>query len=124
MMAMQLVSCGTGLEQEVPSDGRRLEAAVLNKAASMLEEVVSHWQEDRNHAHLDNALKYNQTLWSVFQAELMNDENPLPADLRNNILSLSSFVDRRTFDVIAYPAAEKLDILIKINRSIAEGLAA
>jgi flagellar protein FlaF len=88
--------------------GRELEAAVLNKAAELL----------------DNALKYNQTLWSVFQAELMDEANPLPVELRRNILSLSTFVDRRTFEVLAYPEPTKLDILIKINRSLADGLMA
>ena len=105
-----------------PPSGRQLEAAVLNKAALMLEDVVGRWQEDSNHAMLDNALRYNQTLWGVFQAELMSQDNQLPDALKQNILSLSSFVDKRTFDVMAYPDPGKLDILIKINRGIAEGL--
>jgi flagellar protein FlaF len=102
--------------------GRKLEAAVLNKAASLLEDVVGHWQEDADHSLLDNALKYNQALWSVFQAELLDEGNPLPDTLRENILSLSSFVDRRTYEVMAYPEADKLEILIKINRNLADGL--
>lgn len=104
--------------------GRELEAAVLNKAANLLEEVMGNWQADSDHELLDNALKYNQALWSVFQAELMDEANPLPTELRQNILSLSTFVDRRTFEVMAYPEPAKLDILIKINRSLADGLMA
>lgn len=102
--------------------GRKLEAAVLNKAAMMLEEVLGRWQDDANHSLLDTALRYNQALWSLLQAELLNEHNPLPDTLRENMLSLSSFVDRRTYEVMAYPEPGKLDMLIKINRGIADGL--
>lgn len=121
MMATQMMS----QEMEINSDdlaGRELEAAVLNKAAALLEEVVWRWQEDADHALLDTALKYNQTLWSVFQAELLDDSSRLPESLRENILSLSTFIDRRTFEVMAYPEPAKLDILIRINRGLADGL--
>lgn len=124
MMAMQMVTQELDVTPSEERAGRELEAAVLNKAATLLEDVVGHWENDKDHELLDNALKYNQTLWSVFQAELLDDASPLPSDLRENILSLSTFVDRRTFEVLAYPAPDKLDILIKINRSLAEGLMA
>jgi flagellar biosynthesis activator protein FlaF len=122
MMAMQLMAQEQEMTPTAELAGRELEAAVLNKAASMMESVLGRWQEDAEHELLASALKYNQALWSVFQAELLDEANPLPADLRENILSLSSFVDRRTFEVMAYPEPDKLDILIKINRSLAEGL--
>jgi hypothetical protein len=48
----------------------------------------------------------------------------LPDDLRVNLLQLIQFIDRRTFDVMAFPAADKLAALISINRNIAAGLAA
>jgi len=121
MMAMQMMAQDMDVA-EGELAGRELEAAVLNKAAALLEEAVGRWQEDIDHALLDQALKYNQALWSVLQAELMSDANPLPFPLRENILSLSSFVDRRTFEVMAYPQADKLEILIRINRGLADGL--
>lgn len=124
MMAMQMVAQELDMAGQDELAGRELEAAVLNKAAMLLEQVVGCWEEDPDHEQLDSALKYNQTLWSVFQAELMDRGNPLPSELRENILSLSSFVDRRTFEVMAYPEPTKLDILIKINRSLADGLMA
>ncbi|MBM3152732.1 MAG: flagellar biosynthesis regulator FlaF [Gammaproteobacteria bacterium] len=121
MMAMQMMAQDMDVA-EGELAGRELEAAVLNKAAALLEEAVGRWQEDIDHALLDQALKYNQALWSVLQAELMSDASPLPFPLRENILSLSSFVDRRTFEVMAYPQADKLEILIRINRGLADGL--
>jgi flagellar protein FlaF len=124
MIAMQLVAEEMDVQASENINGRELEAAVLNKAASMLEEVIGHWENDENHLLLDNALRYNQALWGVFQAELMAEDNELPSELRSNILSLSNFVDKRTFDVMAYPEPQKLHILVKINRGLAEGLMA
>ncbi len=124
MMGMQTIAQELDVNVMDELAGRELEAAVLNKAAALLEEVIGHWEEDADHALLDNALKYNQGLWSVFQAELLDDSNPLPAQLRESILSLSSFVDRRIFEVMAYPEPAKLDILIRINRGLADGLMA
>ena len=79
---------------------------------------------DGHEARLDDALKLNQRLWTFFQAELQASDNPLPEDLRINLLQLIQFIDRRTFDVMARPAADKLAALISINRNIAAGLSA
>lgn len=129
MMTMQLA---TQTQQHPPEPGfdadagllpqRDLEAAVLTKAADLLQAVMERWQEDPDHALLDQALRYNQALWGVFHAELLGAEHPMPEPLRANILSLSAFVDRRTFEVMAAPEAGKLEILIRINRGLAEGL--
>lgn len=102
--------------------GRELEASVLAKAAIRLQEVQQHWTDPDHEVQLDEALKYNQRVWSFFQSEISQMENPLPAEIKQNILALSVFVDRRIFEVMAYPAPEKLDILININRNIAAGL--
>jgi len=53
---------------------------------------------------------------------LIHENNPLPQQIKENVLRLSAFVDRRVFEVLAYPATEKLDILININTNIAAGL--
>lgn len=103
--------------------GRDLEASVLNKAALRLLAVQQQWTSDPDHeAMLDAALRYNQRVWSFFQSEIAQPENPLPEDIKGNILTLSLFVDRRIFEVMAYPAPEKLDVLININRNLAAGL--
>lgn len=102
--------------------GRELEASVLNKAAVRLLEIQRNWGTPDFEAELDDALKYNQKVWSFFQSEVTQTDNPLPDEIKQNILALSVFVDRRIFEVMAYPAPEKLDILININRNIAAGL--
>lgn len=102
--------------------GRDLEALVLSKASARLQYVRDHWDGSDRKALLDEALRFNQRVWTLFQAEISEPGNPLPIEIKNNLLSLSAFVDKRTFEVMSYPEAEKLDILISINQNIAAGL--
>lgn len=101
---------------------RRLEASALFKTARMLEDCQRDWDRTGGDDRLREALKLNQTLWSLFQSNLAQEELPLPAPLRVNLLRLSAFVDRRTFEVMSEPAPEKLTALIDINRQLAAGL--
>ena len=102
--------------------GREVEAEVLTKAAIRLKACQDNWAENGQGAKLEAALKYNQRIWTIFQAELEKPENPLPHPLKVDLLRLSAFIDKRTFDTMAYPAPEKLTILININNNIAAGL--
>ncbi len=104
-------------------EARELEAALLVRAALMLKECQDEWGRDGHESRLDEALKFNQRLWTVFQTELSSNDNPLPEELRRNLLNLSWFVDKRTFETMANPVASNLKVLIDINRHIAEGLA-
>lgn len=101
---------------------RDLEATVLTKAAIQLQSIKDNWTRENHDEQLENALNYNQRVWTFFQAELSMEDNPLPEEIRRNLLSLSFFVDRRSFEVLAYPAPEKLDVLININLNVAAGL--
>jgi flagellar biosynthesis activator protein FlaF len=108
--------------QHATLSGREAEAAVLMKGAALLRHVQSHWSApDRDHA-LDSALRYNQRLWTFFQVALLDETNPLPQQVKEGVLRLSAFVDRRIFDVLAFPASDKLDILIAVNTNVAAGL--
>jgi flagellar protein FlaF len=102
--------------------GRETEARVLTQAALKLTECQNTWDADGRNQKLDNALKYNQRVWSIFQVEISKPENPLPSVVKKNILLLSRFIDRRIFDTMAFPTKDKLDIIIKINQNIAAGL--
>lgn len=101
---------------------RDLEATVLNKAAIQLQALKEHWGNEGFDQRLEDALSYNQRVWSFFQAELSMEDNPLPEEVKRNLLALSLFVDRRSFETLAYPAPEKLDALININLNVAAGL--
>jgi flagellar protein FlaF len=108
--------------QKTTMSGRELEAEVLTKAAFLLKDCQSKWEDNDRDAKLDKALKYNQMIWSLFQGELANPENPLPKKFREDILSLSLFIDKRIFEVMSYPESKKLDIIIDINLNLAAGL--
>lgn len=109
------------VEQETLS-GRDVEATVLIKAAKRLQECQDNWDSEDREKRLDESLKFNQLIWSIFQSELASEDNPLSKDIRLNLLRLSSFIDGRSLETMAYPAAEKLTILININQNIAAGL--
>ncbi len=102
--------------------GRDVEAEVLTKAALKLKACQDNWADSGQAAGLEAVLKYNQRVWTILQAELEKPENPLPKALRLDLLHLSAFIDKRTLETLAYPAPEKLSILININQNIAAGL--
>ncbi|MDD9901807.1 MAG: flagellar biosynthesis regulator FlaF [Alphaproteobacteria bacterium] len=106
------------------TDPRALEARVLLKAAQKLE-ILSKKLETDGDAHfreVGEALEYNQKLWTVFASDAADDTHHLPQDIKNNIASLAVFIFKRTQDVLIEPKAEKLKVLININRNIASGL--
>ena len=101
---------------------RDIEATVLSKSAMQLKAVQENWSMEDRDQQLEEALNYNQRVWSFFQAELSMQDNPLPDEIKRNLMALSLFVDRRTFEALAYPAPDKLNALININLNIASGL--
>jgi flagellar protein FlaF len=103
---------------------RELEASVLTKAGVMLKRCQEQWDAEDSETRLDAAIKYNQMIWSFFQSELMQEDNPLPKQLRQDILNLSLFIDNCLFNIIAYPSPEKLTPVIDINFNLAAGLRA
>ena len=111
-----------GRMQKVALSDREAEAAALMKAAALLKHCQTHWSSADRDSTLDRALKFNQRLWSFFQVALVDPANPLPGPIKQNILSLSRFIDRHTFQVMSFPEPAKLDILININTNIAAGL--
>lgn len=105
------------------ADQRHLESDALLRAAAQLQDVRHAWRPDR-YRDLESALLYNRRLWTVFAAEAANDATDLPIELRNNVASISVFVFKRSLELMAQPAPEKIEALIEINRSLAAGLLA
>jgi flagellar biosynthesis activator protein FlaF len=108
--------------QKATLSGRELEAEVLSKAAIKLNFCQNNWNDPKREEMLEEALKYNQKIWTLFQAELAKSDNPLPKKLREDLLSLSAFVDKRIFELMSFPTPEKLTAIININLNIAAGL--
>jgi flagellar biosynthesis activator protein FlaF len=103
---------------------REIDAYALTQSAQKLRECQQRWniQEQDGIDRLFAALKLNGKLWSIFQAEITKEDSLLPRDLRQNILTLSLFVDKKTKDIMCFPEPEKLTILIDINLNLAAGL--
>jgi flagellar protein FlaF len=103
---------------------RKLEAAALFKLARQLEIYRDAGSDPVQSELLNGALLSNLRLWTLFQTELAQPDSELPTDLRVDLLKLSAFVDKRTFEVMVEAAPEKIQALIDINRHLASGLTA
>jgi flagellar biosynthesis activator protein FlaF len=102
---------------------RDLESTALFKAARLLQECQDRWDEPGHQERFEHALRYNQRLWTLFQTELARPDHEMIPSLRRDLLQISSYVDKRTFELMAVPDREKLGVLIEIDRNIASGLA-
>jgi flagellar protein FlaF len=106
---------------------REIDAYALTQCALKLWECQQNWSNMTGRERIDRmfaALSLNSKLWSIYQAEISRDGNPLPKKVREDILSLSLFVDKRTKEVMCSLEPEKLTILIDINQNLAAGLSA
>jgi flagellar protein FlaF len=99
---------------------RNLEAQLLLRAASRLQNVHDHWDGQR--AALDQALLFNRKLWTIFLTSVTNNDNPLPTEVRQNVANIGIFVINHTLNVMGNPQPERLRSLININRQLAAGL--
>lgn len=104
--------------QRLGSSARDTEAQALLEAARRLDAAAGN--EDRDVYR--TALRLNWRLWTIIQADVSGEGSPLPVDIRQNILSLSVFIDKHTVSALAEPNNRKLRVLIDINRNIAAGL--
>ena len=99
---------------------RELEASLLIKAAMRLQAVADDW--NLRERELDEALTYNRRLWTLLVSAVIAEDNPLPVEIKRNILGLANFIFNRTFQIAAAPEPAAIGILVNINRDIAAGL--
>ena len=100
---------------------REIDAYALTQSALKIRDCQQNWDMPERIDRLFEALRINSFLWSIFQAEISADGNPLPKQLREDLLTLSLFVDKRT-KVMCFPEPDKLTALINLNLNIAAGL--
>ncbi|AYO85515.1 MULTISPECIES: flagellar biosynthesis regulator FlaF [Methylobacterium] len=100
---------------------REAESAVLLKAAQQLI-GASHGLAAGDTKRLNEALSFNQRVWTILASEATADENPLPADIKQGIGNLGVFVLRSCVDTMIEPTPEKIANLVQINNEIAAGL--
>jgi len=108
--------------QNTNLSGREIEAAALTRCARMLSHCQENWDAPDRDEKLDVALRTNQMVWSILQSELAKNDNPLPIEIRQSVLTLSVFIDNRIIQIMAHPAPETIQIIIDINLNLAAGL--
>jgi len=79
-------------------------------------------KEENDREAMIAAVRLNWQLWTIIQSELLSPDCPVPAEIRQNVLSLSNFIDKHTVGFLGEPEPGKLEVLISINREIAGGL--
>jgi flagellar protein FlaF len=99
---------------------RELEAALLLKAAFKLQSLIDDWSKAGT--ELKPALTYNGRIWSILATSATEPTNPLPTAIKQNIAQLAVVIFQRIFDVSEEPSADKLNLLVRINRDVAAGL--
>lgn len=112
--------------ERVPEAGQPAQTeawALLEAAKRMASAIVSGPQGDKaTKENMKHALRLNWRLWTIFQAELLDETCAVPDEIRVNMLTLCQFVDKQTVKILAEPNPEIMVPLIDINRNIAAGL--
>lgn len=98
---------------------REAEAAVLLKAAGRLQALGA---EVGSGPALNEALVFNQKVWTVLASAASDPANPLPDEIRIGIGRLSVYVFRTIVDTMIDPTREKIESLVSLNNHIAAGL--
>jgi flagellar biosynthesis activator protein FlaF len=100
------------------------EAWALIEAARRMAAAIEASLEDEEggRKQMQEALRLNWRLWTIFQANLVTESVAVPDPIRVNMLTLCKFVDSQTAAAIPAPSPERLAALININRNIASGL--
>jgi flagellar protein FlaF len=101
---------------------RELEAHVLLKAATRIQQVLDDW--DVRKAEFEPVLLNNRKLWTVLVSSVTDESNPLPRAIKQNVANLAIFIFKRTLELTQEPDPRRADVLVQINRNIAEGLRA
>jgi flagellar biosynthesis activator protein FlaF len=101
---------------------REFEAHVLMKSAAHLQAIVDGW--DQRIPEFEPALLKNRKIWTILVSAVVDESNPLPRAIKENIANLAIFIFKRTQELMGDPDPRKAAILITINREIAAGLRA
>jgi flagellar biosynthesis activator protein FlaF len=112
------ISAYTGNQKEGASP-RQIEAYALLSCAAKLKQAQ---EAETDYELFCEIVRHNQRLWTIFQVSLVEDENPLPQDLKITLLNLARFVDKVSMRALAEHEPKLLNSLIDINRNIAAGL--
>lgn len=90
--------------------------------ARRLDEAVGMEDAQARTDILRDLVRRNWRMWTILQAALVDPESTVPAQIRENLLNLTNFIDKRSVEFLAEPAIGKVAVLININKQIGAGL--
>ncbi len=95
-----------------------IELKVFSSITSQLNSIDS--GEAGGFAKLAEVLHENVQLWTTIMADVADNRNQLPLELRAQIFNLGEFIRRHTFKVLE--GVEPVDAIVDINKAIIAGL--
>ncbi|CAO4163810.1 Flagellar biosynthesis regulator FlaF [Methylorubrum populi] len=98
---------------------REAEAAVLLKAAGRLQSLGT---EVAPGPALNEALVFNQRVWTILASGATEPGSPLPIEVRNGMAQISAYVFQTILETMIEPTAQKIESLVTLNNHIAAGL--
>jgi len=116
---MQYAANAYAKASRVALSPREAEAAVLLKAAGRLQSLGS--QIEAGPA-LNDALTFNQRVWTILASAATEPNSPLPAEVRTGMAQLSAYVFHTILDTMIELTAQKIESLVSLNNHIAAGL--
>ncbi len=102
--------------------GREMEAAVLEKAATYFRRAQNTMTTGKFGDELEQAFDFNKKIWDVLRADWQNPDSHLPKNVRQDLLSLSVFMTKKSLEFRANPNPASLNIFIQILESLVKGL--
>ncbi len=102
------------------SNGKLLEddAYSLTEAAVAMSRAL----EEGDQAGLADALDGNLQLWVAIRTLVSQGDNPLPKEVKDNLIQLSHYTAQKTFEMRDAFDADTVESLISTNLHISEGL--
>lgn len=98
--------------------GRRSEYEVIAKVTQQLRDCAMNAK--KNYTAYAEALYTNQRLWTALVVDVVDDENPLPDELKARVIYLADFNRHHTRRILR----EKASVLplLEINMAVLRGL--
>ena len=106
--------------QKQTANPRELESQLLLRAGARIQAIIDGVTTDP--AEILDALNYNRRLWTILLSAVMEPDNALPLDVRQNFANLAIFVIGQTKSLEMKPDVAKMPMLVRFCRDIAQGL--
>jgi flagellar biosynthesis regulator FlaF len=105
---------------DIHASPQEIEGQALIELAGRLSQAVENVETDGE--HLKEQVRLNWRVWTIIQSYLVDKDCELPGEIRDNLLSLTRFIDQQTIEFLLDMDVSRIPSLININRQIGAGL--